>query len=54
MRRPRSLLETLREILGDAMTAEVETTWSETYDAMAASMVRGMQAQIAKTSGGPS
>jgi hemoglobin-like flavoprotein len=38
----RALLATLRELLGDAMTAEVEGAWSETYDAMAEPMARGM------------
>ncbi len=44
----RALLATLREVLGAAMTAEAEAAWSETYDAMAASMVRGMQAERAR------
>ncbi len=43
----RALMQTLREVVGDAMTAEAEAAWSETYDAMAASMVRGMQAERA-------
>ncbi len=38
----RALIATLRELLGDAMTAQAEAAWSETYDAMAASMARGM------------
>jgi adenylate cyclase len=38
----RALLATLRELLGDAMTAEVEAAWSETFDAMAEPMARGM------------
>jgi hemoglobin-like flavoprotein len=38
----RALLSALRELLGDAMTAEVEGAWSETYDAMAEPMARGM------------
>jgi adenylate cyclase len=37
-----ALIATLRELLDDAMTAEVEAAWAETYDAMAASMARGM------------
>src|SRR3954447_12920314 len=40
----RALLAALRELLGDAMTAEVEAAWSETYDAMAEPMARGMAA----------
>jgi hemoglobin-like flavoprotein len=43
----RALLATLRELLGDAMTAEAEAAWSETYDAMAAPMARGMGATTA-------
>jgi class 3 adenylate cyclase/hemoglobin-like flavoprotein len=39
----RALIATLRELLGDALTAEAEAAWSQTYDAMAASMGRGMQ-----------
>jgi len=38
----RALIPTLRELLDDAMTAEVEAAWADTYDAMAASMARGM------------
>src|SRR3954451_13256216 len=38
----RALLAALREVLGDAMTAEVEAAWSETYDAMAEPMAHGM------------
>src|SRR3954452_6563683 len=38
----RALLATLGELLGDAMTAEVEGAWSETYDTMAEPMARGM------------
>jgi class 3 adenylate cyclase/hemoglobin-like flavoprotein len=44
----RALMETLREMLGNAMTAEAEAAWSQTHDAMAASMLRGMQAQRAR------
>ncbi len=40
-----ALMVTLREVLGEAMTAEAEAAWSQTYDTMAASMVRGMQAE---------
>jgi len=38
----RALIATLRELLGEAMTAEAEAAWAETYDAMTASMARGM------------
>lgn len=39
----RALIATLHELLGDAMTAEAEAAWSETYDAMTAPMARGME-----------
>jgi nitric oxide dioxygenase len=38
-----ALIATLRELLGDAMTPEAETAWSETYDVIAAAMARGMR-----------
>jgi len=38
-----ALIATLRELLGDAMTADAEAAWSATYDAMIALMTRGMQ-----------
>jgi len=44
-----ALMATLREMLGDAMTVEAEVAWSQTYDTMAASMVRGMRAELART-----
>jgi class 3 adenylate cyclase/hemoglobin-like flavoprotein len=44
----RALMETLREMLGDAMTIAAEAAWSQTYDTMAEFMVRGLKAQRAR------
>lgn len=46
----RALMQTLDEMLGEAMTAEATAAWSSTYDAMVTSMLRGMQAERARAS----
>jgi class 3 adenylate cyclase/hemoglobin-like flavoprotein len=47
----RALIATLREALGPRMTPEAEAAWSETYDVMTTSMLKGMKAARAAAAG---